>query len=102
MDNETRLTRALGAAVAPRRDPEFTMSVMRAAEVYRFRGATLLSVLRAGGLAAAAASLAVPFLAWAGAHADALQSGILGAAALIVLVGTGRFMSARATAMLRR
>jgi len=102
MDNETRLLRALGAAVAPKRDPAFTMSVMRAAEAHRFRRETAHSMLRAGGFAAAAASLAVPFLGWAGAHGEALQTGALGAGALFVLVATARFMSARATAMLRR
>jgi hypothetical protein len=102
MDKEARLLRALASSAAPKRDPAFTMTVMRAAEAYRFRREATRSVLKAGGLAAAAASLAVPFLAWAGAHGEALQSGILGAAALLLLVGAGRLLSARATAMLHR
>ncbi|MGH6950349.1 MAG: hypothetical protein ACREH4_05730 [Vitreimonas sp.] len=101
MDNEARLMAALAAGGAPRRDPAFTMAVMRAAEAKRYRAATIRSMLKVAGLAAAAASLALPFAGWAGANLDALREGILGAAGLLVLVGATRLLSARATAILR-
>ena len=102
MDSEARLQRALAASAAPRRDPAFTLSVIRAAEAQRYRRETILAVLKAGGLAAAVASLLAPFLDWAAANGDALRSGVLSAAALLVLVGTSRLVSARVTAILRR
>lgn len=101
MDNEARLMAALAAGAAPRRDPAFTMAVMRAAEAERYRTATARSMLKAAGLAAAAASLALPLLDWAGANAGALQEGVLGVASLLVLVAAARLLSARATTILR-
>jgi hypothetical protein len=101
MDNEARLARALAADGAPRRDPAFALAVIRAAEAERYRAETIRSVLKGAGMAAAAASLLVPFLSWPGAHAGALQSGILGAASLLVLVAGARLASARVTAILR-
>jgi hypothetical protein len=101
MDNEARLRAALAAGAAPARDPAFTMAVMRAAEAERYRRETIHSMLKWAGMAAAAASLIVPFLGWAGAHAEALENGVLGAGSLLALVAAARFMSARATAMLR-
>lgn len=102
MDSEDRLRRALGASAAPVRDPGFTLAVIRAAEVRRFRWEAARSILKAAGMAAAAAALVVPFLGWSVTHAEGLQSGILGAAGLLALVGTGRLMSARAASVLRR
>ena len=101
MDNEARLKAALAAGGAPSRDPAFTVAVMRAAETERYRAATIRSMLKGAGFAAAAASLAVPFLGWAGANAEALQEGVLAAAGLLVLVAVARLLSARATAILR-
>jgi hypothetical protein len=101
MDNEARLKAALAAGGAPSRDPAFTVAVMRAAETERYRAATIRAMLKGAGLAAAAASLAEPFLGWAGANAEALQEGVLAAAGLLVLVAAARLLSARATAILR-
>ena len=101
MDNEARLMAALAADGAPRRDPGFTMAVMRAAEAERYRSATVRAMLTGAGLAAAAASLAVPFVNWAGSNGDALSEGMMGAASLLLLVAAARFLSARATAILR-
>lgn len=101
MDNEARLTAALAAGGAPRRDPAFTMAVIRAAEAERYRTATIRAMLKGAGLAAAAASLAVPLLGWAASNGEALREGILGAAGLLLLVAAARLLSARATAILR-
>lgn len=102
MDSQARLIAALGASAAPARDPGFALAVIGGAERRRYREETARSVLNAGGLAAAAAALAAPFVDWAGNNAEALQSGILSAAGLIALVGLARLMSARATVLLRR
>lgn len=102
MDAEARLRAALGASVAPARDPAFALAVIRAAEAGRYRVETALSVLRAGGLTAAAAALAALALDWAAGNPAAFQNGILTAAALISLVGLARLMSARATVLLKR
>jgi hypothetical protein len=101
-DREARLARALAASAAPRRDPAFTLAVIRAAEAKRYQEQTVRAMLKGAGLAAAAASLVVPFLGWASAHSQALESGVLGAAGLLLLVGAARLMSARATTILRR
>ena len=101
MDKQARLTAALAAGGAPSRDPAFTMAVMRAAEGQRHRSATARAMLKGAGMAAAAASLAVPFLGWAGSNGDALSEGIVGAASLLLLVAVARVLSARATAILR-
>lgn len=98
MDSEARLMRALGGSAAPARDPAFTLAVIRAAEAERYRAAAARSMLRGAALAAAAAALALPFLSWAAANSDALQSGILSAGALLTLVGGARLMTQRATA----
>src|SRR5262245_34695988 len=102
MDNEARLMAALAAGGAPGRDPAFTMSVVRAAEAERYRLETIRSMLKGAGLGAAAASLIVPLLGWAGTGAPGLENGILGAASLLVLVAGARLLSSRATAILRQ
>ncbi len=101
MDSEARLMRALGSPLAPARDPAFTLAVIRAAETERFRAAAAQSMLRGAARAAAAAALAVPFLAWAGANMDALEAGILASAALLTLVGAARLMTQLAAAWAR-
>jgi len=101
MDSDDRLQRALGASAAPARDPAFTLAVIYAGEARRFHWEAARSVLKGAGVAGAAAALAVPFLGWAGANSDGFQSGILGAAGLVLLVGIGRMMSARAASVLR-
>jgi hypothetical protein len=102
MDEEVRLMRALGASAAPSRDPAFTLSVVRAAERLRYREETARAVLRAAGLAAAAACLTLPLFGWVSSHQGGFQTGVLGAAALVVLVGGARLLSARATAVLHQ
>jgi len=102
MTREARLAAALGGSAAPARDRAFALRVIEAMEQKRYPGETLRAMLRAGGIAAAAGSLAYPLLAWAGTNAEAFQNGIWGAAALIGLVGLARLMSARATVLLRR
>jgi hypothetical protein len=102
MDTEARLRAALGASAAPARDPGFALAVIRAAEAERYQAASAQSVLRAGGIAAAAAALAAFGLDWAAGNPGAFQNGILSAAGLISLVGLARLMSARANVLLKR
>ncbi len=102
MDTEARLRAALGGSAAPARDPGFALAIIRAAEVRRYRDASARSVLRAGGIAAAAAALAALGLDWAAGNPGAFQNGILSAAGLISLVGLARLMSARANVLLKR
>ena len=68
---------------------------MRAAERQRFQREALLSVLRIGGMAAAAAALGVPAFAWGPANWEPLQNGVLAAGALLALVSFARIMSQR-------
>lgn len=98
MVNESRLTAALAAGRAPAHDPAFVLSVMRAAEVARYRVESAKAMLRAGGLGAAAAALAVPVLGWVAAEPEAVQSGMLAAAGLLALAWTARFMTQGAIA----
>ncbi len=102
MDTEARLRAALGASAAPARDPGFALAVIRAAEAGRYKRAAARSVLRAGGVAAAAAALVALGLDWAGGNAAAFQNGILTAAALMSLVGLARLMATRASVLLKR
>lgn len=95
IDDEARLMRALGATAAPKRDPAFTLAVMREAERHRFQRASVLSVLRMAGLAAAAGALVVPFLGAVPGDLDALQNGILAAGSVLALVSVARIMSQR-------
>lgn len=101
MDKEARLLRALGAPAAPKRDARFVLAVMRDAETARFKKASVLAVLRGAGFAAAAAALAVPFLGSTSAGGAALQSGAVGAGALLTLVLALRVMTGRAAAVRR-
>lgn len=101
MHNEARLLRALAAPIAPMRDSRFVLAVMRDAEAVRFRKARTLAMLRGAGFAAAAAALAVPFLGSSGAAGAALQSGAVGAGALLTLVLALRVMTDRAAAVRR-
>ncbi len=102
MDSEARLMRALAADRPPAHDPLFALDVMRAAEDARFKAETAKRLLRGAGLTAATAALAVPLLGWAAQHADALQNGMLGSAALVVLVAGSRLAAQRVTAVLGR
>lgn len=102
MDTEARLRAALGGSAAPARDAGFALAVIRAAEAERYRAASAQSVLRAGGIAAAAAALVALGLDWAAGNPGAFQNGILSAAGLISLVGLARLMSARANVLLKR
>lgn len=102
MDTEARLRAALGQSAAPARDPGFALAVIRAAEAGRYKKEAARSILRAGGVAAAAAALAALGLDWAAGNPAAFQAGILTAVALISLVGLARLMSARATVLLKR
>ena len=95
MDNEARLMRALGAKIAPKRDPAFTLAVMREAERRRFQRASALSVLRVAGFAAAAGALAIPFLGWVPGNLGALQNGVLATGGMLALVSIARIMSQR-------
>jgi len=95
MDNEARLMRALGAPAAPKRDPAFTLAVMRESEVRRYRRASALSLLRTAGVAAASGALVLPLLTWLPAHAEAVQQGAVTAGALLTLVLVARLMSQR-------
>lgn len=99
--SDDRLHRALSGSAAPARDPAFTLAVLQAAEAQNQRANVLGAMLRAGGLAAAAGSLAVPVLAWIAGNGAAAQSGAMAAAALFALVALTRPMAARAIAMLR-
>lgn len=98
MTLEARLAEAMADAGAPARDPAFVLAVIEEAERERFRTASLLSVLRGGGVAAAAAALAGPFLSWSAANAEALQTGLIMTTGLLVLVSAIRYMTARTAA----
>ncbi|HYD88065.1 MAG TPA: hypothetical protein VEA80_11360 [Vitreimonas sp.] len=102
MKSEARLQRALAAERAPRRDPSFTLAVMREAEARRFRLQTANGVLRSVGIAVAGSAILVPLAGWAGSDPAGLQDGVLAAAGLIGLVAGARLMAARAGALLRR
>ncbi len=95
MNAEARLAAALGQSAAPVRDPSFTLAVIRAAESERFRADAALSMLRWGGLAAAAACLGLVLAGWAGVHWDEVQNGILAAGGIFALVATARLMTQR-------
>lgn len=90
MDSHARLERALGASAAPRRDPAFTVAVMQQVEERRFRVGAVVSILRAGGLAALGGIGALLAANWAGAHWDGVQTGLVLAAAAFALVGFTR------------
>lgn len=98
---DDRLQRALGGSAAPARDPAFTLAVVRVAEAQNRPANVVGAMLRAGGFAAAAGSLAVPVLAWIAGNGAAAQSGAMAAAALFALVALMRPLASRATAMLR-
>jgi hypothetical protein len=98
MDSEARLVRALGAAAAPVQDPAFALAVIRSAEAGRFREAAARSMLRGAALAAVSAALVLPFVGWAAANSEALQTGILSAGGILTLVGSTRLMTQRAAA----
>lgn len=102
MSNEERLARALAASSPPLRDPAFTLAVIRAAERGQFGAETLRSILRGAGFSAAAAVLALPLLEWVGNNAQAVQTGALGAVALVTLVLGARLMSQRMAALWAR
>jgi hypothetical protein len=93
MTTDARLERALSAPAAPAGDPAFVLAVIERAERERFRTASVLTLLRGAGLAAAAAALAVPLAEWGAAHSEALQSGLLAAGGLLALAGATRFMT---------
>lgn len=97
MDSEARLMRALRAA-SPRRDPRFTLTVMRRAEADRFRAEAIRKMLHAGGLAAAAAALAVPAAGWVVANAEALQQGTLATFSILLFVRGIQILTRRAAA----
>ena len=102
MDNEARLMRVLNAPVAPARDPAFALAVMREAEARQFKADALRRMLQGGALAGAGAVFILPMAGWAVAHADALQNGLLVAAALMTLVATARLMAQRTSAAWNR
>ena len=95
MDTEARLARALGQSAAPVRDPAFAMAVISAAEADRFKAEAARSMLRWGGVAAAAACLALFLAAWTNLNWDGVQTGILGTGAIFALVATARLMTQR-------
>lgn len=95
MDAEARLAAALGASAAPARDPAFTLAVIRAAEAERFRGEAAVSMLRWGGVAAAAACLGLVLAGWTSVHWGEVQTGLLGAGGIFALVATARLMTQR-------
>jgi hypothetical protein len=97
MDDQDRLARALAAARPPAHDPLFALAVMRAAEQSRLKAELAKRLLRAAGLAAAAAALAVPLVGWVAANAEAVQSGILAAGGLSAMILMARHLAQRVT-----
>lgn len=95
MSAESRLAAALGASAAPSRDPVFTLAVIRAAEADRFKAETIRSMLSAGAVAAAAASLVLLLAGWTALNWEAVQGGILGAGGIFALVAMARLMTQR-------
>ncbi len=102
MDTDARLQAALGASAAPERDPAFTLAVISAAEVDRFKVETVRSMLCWGGIAAAASILALMLAGWGAANWDGVQSGIVGAGGIFALVATARLMTQRVAAVTTR
>jgi len=101
MDSHARLMRALAASRAPARDPGFTLAVIRAAERGQFRAEAAVALLRAAGMAAIAAALALPLAGWVAVNAEAVQTGVLSAASLLTLMVALRLMLRRAAAWAR-
>jgi len=95
MNAEDRLSRALRAPAAPKRDLAFTLAVMEAAERRRYRNASIITVARTAGIATAVCALAIPALAWRPENLEALQDGAVLAGAMLALVSFARIMSQR-------
>lgn len=102
MDAEARLQAALGGGAAPRRDPAFTLAVIRAAEADRFKVEIVRSMLSWGGVAAAAALLMLILAGWGATNWDGVQGGILGVGGIFALVATARLMTQRLAAVTTR
>lgn len=95
MDAEARLAAALGASAAPARDPGFTLAVIRAAEARRFKAVAVASMLRWGGLAAAASLVVLVLAGWTSLNWTGAQSGILATGGIFALVALARLMTQR-------
>lgn len=93
--SDDRFERAMAAAAPASRDPRFTLAVLERAEQARWRRETLQRGLRNVGLVAASATLLPTLVGWVGANAGAVQEGILGALALLTLVGLTLMMARR-------
>jgi hypothetical protein len=91
--SEERLMSALGASAAPKRDAAFVVAVLERAEKERYRAESLKALLKGAGLAAAGAALLVLLGGWVGSHAEAAQTVVMTAGALIGLVATTRLMA---------
>lgn len=97
MNAEDRLARALQAPVAPERDYAFTLAVMEAAELQRYRHASAMALVRTAGIATTVCALAIPALAWGAGDVAGLQDGAVLAGAMLALVSFARIMSQRLT-----
>jgi hypothetical protein len=102
MDPEARLARALGISAAPERDPTFTLAVIEAAGAQSFRLEATRAVLRAAGLAAAAASLVLVLAGWTAVNWAGVEAGVLGAGGIFALVAMARLMTQRLAAATAR
>jgi hypothetical protein len=93
--SDDRFERAMAAATPDLRDARFALAVLERAEQARWRRAAMQRGLRNAGLAAAAAALMPALGGWVATHAGAVQDGILGALALLTLVGLTLMMARR-------
>lgn len=93
--SEERFLKAMAAATPPARDPRFTLAVLNRAEAARARRDGLIAALRTFGLLIAGAALIPALGGWVGANGGPIQNGLLGALALLTLVGLTRMMGFR-------
>jgi hypothetical protein len=95
MNAEDRLTRALGARVAPAKDMRFTLQVLQRAEAERFQRDAARRMVSGAALAAMAALAVVGVSSWAAQNADVAWDAVLAAGGLLAFVSLSRLVGRR-------
>lgn len=93
--SEERFLKAMAAPTPRARDTRFTLAVLERAEAAQTRREGLIAGLRVFGLLIASLSLVPALAGWGGANGGPIQNGVLGALALLTLVGLTRMMGFR-------